>query len=62
MTSNSILRAWANMVRDLDIESIAPQHGAIFIGKEMVNQFIDWCANLTCGVDLAKDALKVPEA
>jgi flavorubredoxin len=62
MTSNAILRAWADMVRELDIESIAPQHGAIFIGKEMVNQFIDWCANLTCGVDLAKNALKVPEA
>ena len=52
MASNRVLRAWADMVRGLDIEMIAPQHGAYFRGKEMVGQFIDWCAGLPAGVDL----------
>ncbi|AAC07081.1 MBL fold metallo-hydrolase [Aquifex aeolicus] len=52
MASNKVLRFWANMVRQLDIEIIAPQHGAIFKGKDMVNKFIEWVENLECGVDL----------
>lgn len=61
MASNSVLRAWADMVRRLDIEIIAPQHGAFFKGKEMIRQFIDWCANLQCGVDLIRDVYRIPE-
>lgn len=60
MVSRSVMRAWANMVRPLDIEIIAPQHGAHFRGKEMVTRFIDWCANLDCGVDLITPLFKVP--
>lgn len=53
--------AWARMVRSLDIEVIAPQHGAAFKGKEMVARFIDWVANEPCGVDLIDDLLVLPE-
>jgi flavorubredoxin len=60
MASNKVLRAWANMVRKLDIEIIAPQHGAIFRGKPMVERFIDWCAELHCGVDLITGLFKLP--
>jgi len=60
MTSNSVMRAWANMVRTLDIEIIAPQHGAFFAGKELVHQFIDWCADLRCGIDLIIPQFKLP--
>jgi flavorubredoxin len=60
MTSNSVMRAWANMVRPLDIEIIAPQHGAFFAGKEMVSRFIDWCADLECGIDLITPLFKLP--
>lgn len=52
MASNRVLRAWAEMVRTLDVETIAPQHGAFFRGKEMVRRFVDWCAELPAGVDL----------
>lgn len=52
MVSNKICRLWANMVRQLDIEMIVPQHGARFVGKPMVNRFIDWIEQLQCGVDL----------
>jgi flavorubredoxin len=61
MASNSVMRAWADMVRPLDIEVIAPQHGAVFEGREMVERFIDWCAELPCGVDLIEGTFKVPE-
>ncbi|MCL2590374.1 MAG: MBL fold metallo-hydrolase [Betaproteobacteria bacterium] len=52
MISNKICRFWAQMVRQLDIEQIVPQHGARFVGKAMVNRFIDWVEDLECGVDL----------
>jgi flavorubredoxin len=60
MVSNRVMRAWADMVRGLDIEIIAPQHGAIFKGKQIVGRFIDWCADLQCGVDLMTDIFRVP--
>lgn len=60
MGSNRALAAWAEMVRPLDIEIIAPQHGAFFKGKEVVQRFIDWCATLQCGIDLMAGSYKVP--
>ncbi|MFO0565354.1 MAG: MBL fold metallo-hydrolase [Polyangiaceae bacterium] len=60
MASNKAMRAWAAMVRTLDIEIIAPQHGALFRGKEQVARFIDWCDGLECGVDLIEPAYKLP--
>ncbi len=60
MGGNSCMRGWANMVRGLDIEIIAPQHGALFRGRDMVHRFIDWCEQLQCGVDLAGTLFKVP--
>lgn len=62
MASNVVMKAWADMVRPLDIETIAPQHGALFTGREMVDRFIDWCADLACGVDLMEATFKVPSA
>ncbi|GAB6065533.1 MBL fold metallo-hydrolase [Aquifex pyrophilus] len=61
MASNKVLKLWANMVRKLDIEIMAPQHGAIFKGKELVNKFIEWAENLKCGVDLMnEDIYSIP--
>ncbi len=62
MCSRRVMRAWAGMVRDLDIEIIAPQHGALFRGKDMVKKFIDWCADLECGIDLITPTFKIPVA
>jgi len=52
MASNKACRLWANMIRDLDVEMIVPQHGCSFRGKEMVGKFLDWIENLECGLDL----------
>ena len=52
MGSNRACRLWANMVRQLDVEMIVPQHGRPFIGKAMVAEFLDWFSELECGIDL----------
>ena len=54
MSGNRALRAWAKIARQLDIEIIAPQHGAVFKGKPMVERFISWCEGLECGVDIVE--------
>lgn len=58
--SSKVLKMWAKTVRTLDIDIIAPQHGAIFPSKEMVNQFIDWIDGLQCGIDLLGDSFPIP--
>lgn len=61
MVSNKICRYWANMVRQLDVESIVPQHGRMLKGKKVVNEFLDWIENLPCGVDLmTQDNYRLP--
>lgn len=51
MVSNKVCRLWVNMVRQLDVEMIVPQHGAPFKGKFMINQFLKWVEQLECGID-----------
>jgi len=61
MASNKVGRLWANMVRGLDIEMIVPQHGRPFVGKPMITAFLDWIADLQCGMDLmGPDDYQVP--
>lgn len=55
------LKMWVNTIKSLDIEQIAPQHGAIFPDKETVGQFIDWVGQLACGLDLMDDGFAVPQ-
>jgi flavorubredoxin len=52
MASNRALREWVGRVRKLDIEIMAPQHGAQYRGKAMVAEFLAWAEQLACGVDL----------
>ena len=56
IVSRKVARFWANMVRQLDIEQIVPQHGSRFVGKEVVNDFLAWVEGLECGVDLMTQA------
>lgn len=57
MCSNRIIKLWVRMVREMDVEMIVPQHGNAFIGKPMVNQFLDWIENLQCGIDLMDETI-----
>lgn len=52
MVSRKVCALWANMVRQLDVEMIVPQHGQHFVGKTMIEQFLCWIENLDCGIDL----------
>ena len=52
IVSKKVLNAWSKMIQNLDIEIIAPQHGAYIKGKENISKFIDWLNNLECGIDL----------
>ncbi|CAH0991819.1 hypothetical protein SIN8267_01934 [Sinobacterium norvegicum] len=52
MCSKKAAKLWADMVRDMDVEMLVPQHGSPFVGKEMINQFLDWISELDCGIDL----------
>ncbi len=51
MVSNKVCRLWANMIRQLDVQMMVPQHGRPFEGPEMVEKFLCWIENLQCGVD-----------
>ena len=60
MNSNKVCRFWVNMVRQLDLSMIVPQHGRAFSGKAMVD-FLDYIENLQCGVDLfTQDNYTIP--
>lgn len=61
MPNSKVMKVWANMVRSLDIETIAPQHGAMMVGKEIVGEFIDWCAEVECGIDVIESVYKIPQ-
>ena len=56
MNSNRVCRYWTNMVRELEVEWIVPQHGPSFHGRAMVERFLNWFENLQCGVDLMTQA------
>ncbi|WP_428243578.1 MBL fold metallo-hydrolase [Gynuella sp.] len=55
MTSNKACRLWVNMVRDLEVNMIVPQHGARFEGPA-INSMLNWLENLDCGVDLLEQS------
>lgn len=61
MCSNKILRYWVDMVKDMDIEMIVPQHGAPFAGRDSIEQFLDWLWELPCGIDvMEKQTFRAP--
>jgi flavorubredoxin len=55
MVSNKILKLWVQMVRQLDIAMIVPQHGAPLRGAA-IGQLLDWLEGLSCGIDLMSTA------
>lgn len=60
MCSNRALRAWARMVRQLDVQIIAPQHGAVLRGPDLVERFLGWCEGLECGIDWMEGIYRIP--
>jgi flavorubredoxin len=60
--SSKVLKLWARMVRPLEIDALAPQHGAMLMEKEHVERFIAWVEALSCGIDLIDDVYRLPTA
>lgn len=52
MASNRVCRLWVDMVRQMPVSMIVPQHGPPLKGAMIINQFLDWLSGLACGVDL----------
>jgi len=48
MPSNAAKKDWIDRVRQLDIDYLCPQHGAIYTGDN-VQRFLDWFDGLTVG-------------
>jgi flavorubredoxin len=59
MPSPVVMKRWAAMARGLDLELIAPQHGAM-IPRAVVPRFIDWIDSLICGPDTLASNCVVP--
>jgi flavorubredoxin len=55
MASRKILKLWVRMVRQLEVDTVAPQHGAVFKGRAMVEKLLSWLEGLECGVDIMKE-------
>ncbi|NRB42310.1 MAG: MBL fold metallo-hydrolase [Pseudomonadales bacterium] len=49
MPSNRAKNDWIARVRELEVDMLCPQHGAIFKG-EMVGKFLDWFEALEVGI------------
>jgi flavorubredoxin len=60
MPSSHANQNWARMVRQLDIERIVPQHGAIFPDRKSSARFIDWIAGLPGAAELMAQCYQVP--
>ena len=52
MPSNAAKKDWIDRVRQLEIDYLCPQHGAIYTG-ENVQRFLDWFDGLTVGTVLS---------
>lgn len=61
MPSAKANQLWAKMVRQLDIECIVPQHGAIFPDRSTSARFIDWVEGLPGAVDNLQDIYRIPD-
>ncbi len=55
--SGRACRAWAAMVRELDVEMIVPQHGARISGKSLVEKFYQWVEQEKTAIDDFVDEL-----
>ncbi|MEN8152907.1 MAG: MBL fold metallo-hydrolase [Acidobacteriota bacterium] len=56
--TSKAIKIWLNTLDklNLEIETIAPQHGAIIEGKENVSKFFNWLKDLNVGMDISNDS------
>ncbi len=54
MTSHEACKELSERMKKLDIEIMAPQHGALY-KRENVSKFFDWFEKIKCGVDILNE-------
>ena len=62
MCSRIVMRAWADMVRPSTSKSSRRSMAPCSAARTWSTKFIDWCADLECGVDLITPKFKIPVA
>ncbi|MCP4341832.1 MAG: FprA family A-type flavoprotein [Desulfobulbaceae bacterium] len=61
IAGNEACKRWAAMIRQLDVEMIVPQYGALISGKDLVEKFYQWVEQEKTAVDDFADGLfKLP--
>jgi len=61
MVSRKACKLWANMIRQLDVQMMVPQHGRPFEGVDMIEKFLNWIENLDCGIDrFSQQSYQIP--
>jgi flavorubredoxin len=62
MSNKNAILKWLDMVKKLDIELIAPQHGAIIKGKNNIEKFYSWLENIELDIDTNKIQYEIPQS
>ncbi len=60
LPSSVPVKMFVKMAREMEIDTIAPQHGAVFKGRACVMQFLDYLDNLKCGYELISHQSQSP--
>ncbi len=60
LPSRKAIERWANTVSKLEIDILAPQHGAVMSGRDLVSRYIEWATGLECYLDRDMDAYPLP--
>jgi flavorubredoxin len=58
--ASKVRHCWAEMVEELAVDKLVPQHGRIIAGADAVGVLLDWFRELECGIDLVSQALYRP--
>lgn len=62
LPTNRAIRLWMKQIEKLDIEIIAPQHGAIYPDRKTSEKLLQWLGGLKCGVDEMDDNYRLPDS
>lgn len=60
LSSKVAINKWVNMVKTLDIDIIAPQHGVFIKGKDNIERFYSWLESIELDID--KMSYMLPES
>ena len=60
LPSKVAIARWVNTVSSLEIDILAPQHGAVFPNRDLVRRYIDWVSTIECPLDKPIEGYPLP--